>query len=229
MPTLFTYCLRYDDGAAPNPYWGVCTLAVCKPVIRRIAKIGDWIVGTGAVNTRIGDISGKVVCAMRVTDKKSMAEYDSFTSASLPGKIPDWQHKDPRQRLGDSIYDFSSGKPIQRTGVHSVGNMARDLGGRYALLSEHFFYFGDRAVELPPDLQPIVKQGQGHRSAKNECYFDRFVEWIHSLGYAPNTLVGKPQIDLFADNASLARHAACRCEEAEEDERIGEDGESCAG
>lgn len=35
MPTLYTYCIPYDDGAAPNPYWGICTLVICKPVIRR--------------------------------------------------------------------------------------------------------------------------------------------------------------------------------------------------
>jgi len=47
MPTLYTYCIPYDDGAAPNPYWGICTLVICKPVIRRTAEVGDWIVGTG--------------------------------------------------------------------------------------------------------------------------------------------------------------------------------------
>ena len=44
---LYTYCLRYDDGAAPNPYWGVCTLVICKPAIRRSAEPGDWVVVFG--------------------------------------------------------------------------------------------------------------------------------------------------------------------------------------
>src|SRR6266567_355065 len=74
-PTLFSYCIPYDDGAAPNPFWGLCTLAICKPIIRRVANIGDWIVGTGSVNSPIRDISGKVVYAMRVTQKKTMGEY----------------------------------------------------------------------------------------------------------------------------------------------------------
>lgn len=39
-PTLFSYCIPYDDGAAPNPFWGLCTLAICKPRIRRAAKEG---------------------------------------------------------------------------------------------------------------------------------------------------------------------------------------------
>ena len=30
---LYTYCIPYDSGAAPNPFWETCTLAICKPVI----------------------------------------------------------------------------------------------------------------------------------------------------------------------------------------------------
>ncbi|WP_395051688.1 hypothetical protein [Flavobacterium sp.] len=38
MPKLFLYCIPFDDGAAPSPFWGVCTLNICKPVIRKNAK-----------------------------------------------------------------------------------------------------------------------------------------------------------------------------------------------
>lgn len=38
---IYSYVLRTDDGAAPNPFWGTCTLTICKPVIRRTAHIGD--------------------------------------------------------------------------------------------------------------------------------------------------------------------------------------------
>lgn len=55
--TLYTYCIPYDDGVAPNPLWGICTLVICKPGIRRVAKKGDWVVGTVSKNTPIGDIS----------------------------------------------------------------------------------------------------------------------------------------------------------------------------
>jgi len=58
---LYTYCIPFDDDAAPNPYWGLCTLVICKPVIRRTANIGDWIVGTGSANAPISGIKGHVV------------------------------------------------------------------------------------------------------------------------------------------------------------------------
>src|SRR5687768_2925995 len=107
--TLYSYCLMYDSGAAPNPYWGVCTLAICKPKIRSTAIEADWIVGLGSVNSPIRNISNCVVYAMKVTKVLSMKEYDSHCREHLPGKIPNLTHKDFRCRVGDCIYDFSYG------------------------------------------------------------------------------------------------------------------------
>mgnify|MGYP006908265549 CR=1 FL=1 len=42
---LYTYCLRNDTGAAPNPYGELCTLALSKPVMRRRVEVGDWVYG----------------------------------------------------------------------------------------------------------------------------------------------------------------------------------------
>ena len=35
---LFTYKVMHDGGSAPNPYSELCTLAICKPAIRRVAS-----------------------------------------------------------------------------------------------------------------------------------------------------------------------------------------------
>ena len=53
METIYSYVLRTDDGAAPNPLWGTCTLTICKPVIRRTAKVGDWVIGVGSANVEV--------------------------------------------------------------------------------------------------------------------------------------------------------------------------------
>ncbi len=203
-PTLYSYCIPFDDGAAPNPYWGVCTLAICKPVIRRVTEVGDWVVGTGSKSTPIGDVSAKVVYAMRVDEKMTMSEYDTYTKAHLRGKIPDWSHRERRRRLGDSIYDFSQDPPVQRPGVHLPANQKTDLGGLHVLLSRHWYYFGDQPVPLPSALVPIVKQGQGHKSRANAPYVASFVEWIDNLGVPANTLSGAPQLDLFGLGAACA-------------------------
>lgn len=193
MSTLFSYCIPYDDGAAPNPFWGLCTLAICKPRIRQSANVGDWIVGTGSKNSPIGDISDKVVYTMLVTQKMTMEDYDRFTQSELPRKIPVMDSADPRRCFGDSIYDFSTRPPSLRPGVHGEENRSTDLSGGWVLLSDHFFYFGDRPIALPEALLGIVKKGQGHKSTSNTPYFDCFVRWIHSLGYPPAALIGKPQ------------------------------------
>src|SRR5712692_3346145 len=62
---LSAYIVRVDSGFAPNPFGHHCTLACCKPTIRRKAEPGDIIVGTGSA--RYG-LTGCVVYAMRVRD-----------------------------------------------------------------------------------------------------------------------------------------------------------------
>ena len=202
MFTLFSYCIPIDGGAAPNPFWGLCTLAICKPRIRQKADIGDWVVGTGSVNSPVGDVSGKVVYAMRVTQKMTMEEYDGFTRSKLPRKIPLMTSTDPHRRSGDSIYDFSASPPSLRPSVHDEWCRSRDLSGDYVLLSNHFFYFGNQPVDLPEALRDIAQQRPGHRSDKNAPYADAFVRWIHSLGYPPATLVGEPQLERAAESPS---------------------------
>jgi hypothetical protein len=111
MPRLFSYTVRYDYGSAPNPYWGVCTLSICKPVIRRTAGAGDWVVGLRGES---------VVYAMRVTSRKSLADYDTYCRQQLREKIPSIASRDFRRQVGDCIYDFSGGGsfPRIRKGIH---------------------------------------------------------------------------------------------------------------
>lgn len=198
---LYTYCLRYDTGAAPNPFWGLCTLVICKPKIRRAAKKGDWVVGTGSVNSPLGNISDRIVYAMKITEKMSLEEYDRFCRVQCPNKIPEWNSKDYRRCAGDCIYDFSKGDPPKmRKGVHTEQNKETDLGGKFALLSSHFYYFGNQPKKLPENLQDIIHPRSGYRSNSNTPYVDAFISWIEGLGLEPNILHGKPQLkDIICD------------------------------
>lgn len=42
---LYSYKMKHDNRFAPNPLFGVLTLATCKPAMRRNTKIGNWIAG----------------------------------------------------------------------------------------------------------------------------------------------------------------------------------------
>jgi hypothetical protein len=191
---LYSYCLRYDGGSAPNPFWGVCTLVICKPAIRRTAQIGDWIVGLGSVNSPIGDISTSVVYAMKVTNKLTIQAYDQFCKTTLPKKIPNRASSDFRLQSGDCIYDYGTGDdPKIRSAVHNECHRIRDLSGGFALLSNNFYYFGDQPIPLPEHLYPIIHTTQGHKSIQNQPYAQNFVKWIESLGYRKNKLYGIPQ------------------------------------
>ena len=53
--SLFSYVVRSDGGFAPNPFFGYCTLATCKPRIRKGALVGDWIVSELAVPLEMSD------------------------------------------------------------------------------------------------------------------------------------------------------------------------------
>lgn len=194
---LFSYCIPIDDGAAPNPYFDICTLAICKPVIRRVANIGDWVVGVGSKNVEGIDYSGKLVYAMKVTDVKTIQEYDEFCRGELPGKIPHIYASEYKRKVGDCIYDFEKDNEGKlRPSVHNFKNRNTDLGGINVLLSTHFYYFGDKAIDIPPHLTDIIKQGQGHKSNSIHHLRLSFLDWIENSGLKLNRLYGNPQIKI---------------------------------
>ena len=184
-PRLFSYSVTHDYGSAPNPFWGTCTLTICKPVIRRIARKDDWIVGLRGES---------VVYAMRVSSSKSLADYDHHCRKQLRGKIPSTTSRDFRRKVGDCIYYFSpGGAPSLRKGIHNLQNKKTDLSGLNALLSTDFYYFGGQALPLPKSLHPIIHK-RGHRSSANESYFRPFVSWIRRQRYAHNKVTADPAL-----------------------------------
>lgn len=203
---LFTYTIPVDDGAAPNPFGGYCTLTICKPAIRRTAKKGDWIAGFGSRNAPSGDLSGKLVYAMKITQVMTLKDYDANAPSHWPSKIPDIGSVDMSRRLGDCIYDFSVNPPKQRAGVHGSGNRETDLSGRNALISSLFYYFGRNAVSIPESLLPILHQTQGHKSSANDKYAGEFINWINSLNLEPGQLYGWPD---FVVQWSSAQTCGC--------------------
>ena len=192
-PRLFTYIVRVDDGAAPNPFHGMCTLAICKPRIRSVAKVGDWVAGVGGMYAASGNLSKKLIYAMRVEEVVTLQDYDTRAQKEWPHRIPDVTSLDLATRLGDCIYyDFGGIKPRQRLSVHGKSNIDTDVGGKNVLISKEFYYFGSRAIPLPKKLHEICPVTQGHRSNKNEPFVDSFVSWLRGQKYQPGQLYGWP-------------------------------------
>ena len=197
MNKLFSYIVKNDGGAAPNPYYGVCTMTICKPNIRKTAEIGDWVFGTGGKSSKcndgkIHDLSSKLVIAMQVTGIMTIKEYYEYCKENLPNKIPNWRTQDWRDRVGDCLYHYDNDIFRSVKGVHLQKGQKRDLGGRNTLLSTNFYYFGEKAIDLPTSLLPLVKKGQGYNTIRDIGLVKGFEDWITN-NYEKNKIYGEPQ------------------------------------
>jgi hypothetical protein len=141
----------------------------------------------------------------------------------LSKKIPNYQGVSYKDRVGDCIYDYSTDPPIIRCGVHNENNRERDLGGQFALLSNNFYYFGDKPLQLPDYLLGIVRQGQGHKSTSNAPYFELFLNWISSFQKYRNKVNSEPHLkDLFILDSDYESKCAKRHKQQDdEDEQLG--------
>ena len=157
MTRIYSYVVTHDSGFAPNPFGGYLTLATCKPGIRRSAKLGDWILGTGSTRA-VG--KNRLVYAAQVTEICTIEEFGSEARFNL--KRPALRPK-PWRPHGDNIYfKDDRGQWQQRRNLHHLKeNMKRDLSGKNVLICEVFYYFGRRAPDLPQDLLTLVKSGPG--------------------------------------------------------------------
>lgn len=69
---LFIYVVARDFGFAPNPFHGCCSLATCKPDIRRSADLGDWVMGVGGSRLKA---TGRCIYLMEVTEVTTYDQY----------------------------------------------------------------------------------------------------------------------------------------------------------
>ena len=168
MNSVFIYVVDRDFGFAPNPFHGLCTLATCKPHVRNPAQVGDWVIGMGGTRLRA---TGRCVFAMRVTAKTTFDEY--WANRRDIDKRP-IRNGSARSMVGDNIYHFDRGASAWRQadshhsnadGTINTANLANDTKSKSVLISEHFYYFGRDAREVPPLLLNAIgyKNRQQHR------------------------------------------------------------------
>ena len=157
---LYSYVVDHDYGYAPNPEDGLCTLARCKfgtaerKNLVEIAEVGDWVIGT------VGQYNAQGACA----DKVGCLLY----AMKVTEKIT----------LEEYIRRY-----LSRSDAHTEQGCERNgMFGRYALLSDCYYYFGRNAIklnQLPACDHPIVKSGQGYQYRfYDEAYIAKFEEWL---------------------------------------------------
>lgn len=189
MAALHSYVVRYDSGFAPNPFYEYCTLATCKPDIRKNAQAGDWIVGTGSMQIKRG---GHLVYVMQVAEALSLEEYSSD---------PRFERKKPRRHgsykmaAGDNIYepDLIPGRWRQldsyhsnRDGTPNPDHVRRDTSVSRVLISptRQFIYFGAEGPMIPHELAKagVVFSWRGRKKTTDPAVITEFAAWIDSLG-----------------------------------------------
>lgn len=194
---IYSYVVEHDIGFAPNPFFGVCTLACCKPIIRNAANIGSWVVGIGSVKD---GIRGKLVYAMKVEDRLTFNQY--WDAVEFLCKRPTFDGS-LKQAQGDNVYHKDSNGEwiaIPSRHTHSRPQMTekhreRDTSKDSVLVSKSFVYFGQEAVDVPAYLRD--KSGRSVyldsdntpngglprvRDFDDEDLEAEFVSWLDAMG-----------------------------------------------
>lgn len=188
-PKMLVYIVASDKGLAPNITGEFCTLAVCKPFVRRSAQPGDIVVGMSTA--RHG--KNRLIYAMNVAEKISFADY--FNDPRFAIKKPERSG-----RSGDNFFRYDSLTQTYNLTTAAAAHagddirIARDLRTPFTLVAHDFRYFGGNAPELPADLCATrIVQGnvRGHRVITDRAVIDRFQSWLHAH-YAPG-IHGRPR------------------------------------
>ena len=193
---LYSYIVKYDSGFAPNPFYGVCTLATCKPKIREKAQIGDWVIGTGSGSQATG-LGGHLVYAMKVEETLPFQRY--FKDPRFQCKKPDLRGSRKLAR-GDNIYCLDNKRWRQLNSYHShedgspnQKHIEKDTKVDRVLISRNYIYFGRCAPEIPEVFvsrgleKSICHTGRNHRvfdSSKRSdaALIAEFEDWFCQLG-----------------------------------------------
>ncbi|WP_386687138.1 hypothetical protein [Lonepinella sp. MS14437] len=203
-PTFYTYKVAYDHGTAPNPDQYYCSLAICKPVIRRTAKVGDLIVG---FDTR--ENSNRIVYIMIVDEVISWHDYiiRCETDPLLKNKIPRYEN----DYNGDCIWKIESfgisHQPLKSRSGHGINCYHTDVEkGKNVLLGKKFMYFGNGEnidLRIPEKFHRIIPN-RGHKSKANIPYLEPFIEFINKelelRGLQEFKFYGNPKLPLEPKN-----------------------------
>lgn len=194
---LYSYVVRWDFGFAPNPFYGYCTLATCKPAVRRTAAVHDLIIGTGSAERKR---AGYLVYAMLVTELSAFDDY--WHDTRFAQKKPN-MHGSKKQSFGDNIYHRASADEqwIQADSHHSYANgtpnhnnVTNDTASLRVLISNDFTYFGGEGPEIPKEIRFFnghdICQRRGYRNHFPAELIDAVVDWWRSLDTFG--CVGKP-------------------------------------
>ena len=187
MTRLYSYVVARDYGFAPNPFYDTCTLATCKPDIRKHAKVGDWIIGTGS---RQSNRDGYLIYVMLVSETLPFDEY--WKSSRFRQKRANLRGS-KKQAFGDNIYSKDSrGEWHQEDSHHSYRdgsanshNISHDTQVDRLLFSADYAYWGDSGPQIPQVFRNYegfdICAKRGYKCRFPKDLVRGFIAWFRSL------------------------------------------------
>jgi hypothetical protein len=183
---LHSYIVEHDMGFAPNPFHGICSLATCKPKIRKYARLGDFVIGTGTAKRRL---KGRLVYVMKVSriigfddywSDRNFARKKAVMNGSLVQRYGDnIYHSDPITRAWLQEDSFHS----QRGGKTDPDNLLLDTGSTdRVLVADWFIYWGADGPQIPESFSRFIHTGIGQRRIDDEVSIRDFLAWATSYG-----------------------------------------------
>ena len=162
-------------------------MATCKPTIRRIGSVGDWVIGTGSKQK---DRGKHLVYVMNITEAMTFNEY--WEDERFQKKKPNLRGS-KKQAFGDNIYfQDDAGQWHQRNSHHSYPdgspnpyNTCHDTKADKVLLSIDYAYWGGSGPEIPLKIRNYagydIRAKRGHKCRFPEVLVKDFIAWFRSL------------------------------------------------
>jgi hypothetical protein len=163
MGRIYFYKLTTDDGGAPCVHDGLLSLAICKPMIRGTASVGDLIFGFAANSMHRDNC---LLYVAQVTEKVGDGRYYADTQFAS---------------REDCVYERRGNRLIWRPGSrhHGADHVVHDLGEApdypkaNVLLSTDYRYLGkdgsaDYKTRYPAIKEAVEALGRGHRVQPDE-------------------------------------------------------------
>lgn len=187
---LLKYVMTNDTGLAPNPFFGICSLALCTPNhMNAKLEVGDWIVGHSSRQH-----GRRLIYAMQVTRVLDMPTY----FAEFPKKHPN-PFGTREEKVGDNIYNVESGRWTRLpSSCHNTPEQFRQDQGRPVFLAEsddRFWYFGGSndmmTAAFSDEFPQLIKDRQGFSYVRDKELILKFADWLRSCGRCG--LIGQPR------------------------------------
>ena len=162
MPKAYSYIVARDYGFATNPFYGVLTLATCKPGIRKTADVGDYIIGCSNKAHR-----NKLIYMAKVSEVLTFDQYWNDPRFVMKKPVMNGSLK---KLYGDNIYHHDSeGNWMQEDSHHANDdgttnqlNLDRDTGKTDKMLvCNEFVYLGKSMINVPAEYESCIYKRRG--------------------------------------------------------------------